>query len=169
MNPLLLYLLLLKATLTSFSGMTSLVVVHDDLVVHRRVLTERQLTTAVAMGRLSPGPNGLYLVGVGYFVAGVPGAVAGLGAVVTPAFLIIALLRTLGRRAENPDVKRVIRAVILAAAGLILASAVPLARDALSGWTSAAIAASSFAALTLTKVDTVWVIAAAALCGLLLR
>lgn len=169
MNPLLLYLLLLKATLTSFSGMTSLVVVHDDLVVQRRVLTERQLTTAVAMGRLAPGPNGLYLVGVGYFVAGTPGAIAGLGAVVTPAFLIIALLRTLGRRAENPGVKRAIRAVVLAAAGLILASAVPLARDAVTGWAAAAIAAASVAVLTLTAVDTVWVIAAGALCGLLLR
>jgi chromate transporter len=169
MNPLLLYLLLLKATLTSFSGMTSLVVVHDDLVVQRKVLTERQLTTAVAMGRLVPGPNGLYLVGAGYFIAGVPGAAAGLGALITPAFLIIVLLRTLGRRVESPEVMRTIRAVILAAAGLILSAAVPLARDALTGPPAIAIAAGSMAALTFTKADTVWVILAAGLCGLLVR
>lgn len=169
MNPFLLYLLLLKATLTSFSGMTSLVVVHDDLVVNRRVITERQLTTAVAMGRLAPGPNGLYLVGVGYFAGGIPGAVAGFTAMVTPAFLIIGLLKTLGSRAENPSVKRAIRAVILAAAGLILASALPLARDSITGPAPAIIALASFAALVFTRVDTAWVILAAAACGLLMR
>ena len=41
MNPIVLYLLLLKATLTSFSGLTSLPMVRDDLVVKRRVLTDR--------------------------------------------------------------------------------------------------------------------------------
>jgi chromate transporter len=69
MNVLLLYLLLTKATLTSFSGLTSLPIVRHDLVEHYQVLTDRQLNAAVAAGRTAPGPNGLYLVSVGYFVA----------------------------------------------------------------------------------------------------
>jgi chromate transporter len=47
-NILLLYLLLLKATLTSFSGLASLPVVRADLVARYHVLTDRQLNTAVA-------------------------------------------------------------------------------------------------------------------------
>ena len=43
MNIVLLYLLLLKATATSFSGLTSLPVVRNDFVVQRQVLTDRQL------------------------------------------------------------------------------------------------------------------------------
>ncbi len=74
MNAGLLYLLLLKATMTSFSGLTSLPVVQNDLVVERHVLTDRQLNEAVVAGRAVPGPNGLYLVSVGYFVDGIPGA-----------------------------------------------------------------------------------------------
>ncbi len=41
MNPVVLYFLLLKATLTSFSGMTSLVVVHDEIDLCRRRATWR--------------------------------------------------------------------------------------------------------------------------------
>ena len=39
MNWLLLYLVLLKATITSFSGLASLPIVCDELVVHRHLLT----------------------------------------------------------------------------------------------------------------------------------
>jgi len=43
-----LYLLLLKATLTSFSGLASLPMIRGDFVVHYHLLTDRQLNTAVA-------------------------------------------------------------------------------------------------------------------------
>ena len=165
MNLLLLYLLLTKATLTSFSGLTSLPIVRHDLVEHYQVLSDRQLNAAVAAGRTAPGPNGLYVVSVGYFVAGVPGGCAGLLATVTPAFLIIPMLQYLGRRADKPGVKSAIRAVTLAAAGLVVTTTVPLARDALTGALPIAIAAGSFLILVLTKRSTVWVIAAAALVG----
>ncbi len=166
MNPLLLYLLLVKATLTTFSGLSSVPIVRNDLVVRHRVLTDRQLTAAVAAGRTAPGPNGAYLVSVGYFVAGLPGAAAGCLAVMTPAFLIIPLLRFLGRRAERPTVKSAIQAVTLAAAGLILNATVPLARDAVTGWPAVVVAAGTFLFLTFTRQPTIWVILASAAAGL---
>ena len=166
MNPLLLYLLLAKAALTSFSGLTSLPVVRHDLVEHYGVLTDRQLNAAVAAGRTAPGPNGLYLVSVGYFVAGTPGACAGSLALMTPAFLIIPMLRYLGRRAEHPVVKSAIQSVMLSAAGLTIAATVPLARDAITGPLPAAIAIATFLFLTFTRLATVWAIAGAALAGL---
>ena len=122
MNLLVLYLLLLKAVATSFSGLTSLPVVRHDLVEQRRVLTDRQLNAAVAAGRTAPGPNGLYIVSVGYFVAGAPGASVACLAVMTPAFLIIPMLRYLGARAERPAVKSAIQCVMVAAAGLVITS-----------------------------------------------
>jgi len=166
MNLLLLYLLLSKATLTSFSGLTSLPVIRHDLVEHYHVLTDRQLNAAVAAGRTAPGPNGLYIVSIGYFVAGLPGGCAGLLAVVTPAFLIVPMLQFLGRRADRPAVKSGIRAVTIAAAGLVITSTVPLARDALTGWLPVAIALASFLFLLFSRSATVWVILAAALVGL---
>ena len=69
-NFFVLYLLLLKAVLTSFSGMASLPMVRHDLVVQRHAMTDRQLNAAVVAGRTGPGPNGLYLVAVGYYAGG---------------------------------------------------------------------------------------------------
>ena len=79
MKLVLLYLLLLKATATSFSGLSSLPVLREDLVVRHGLLTDRQLNVALTAGRSGPGPNGLYVVSVGYLVAGVPGARAPAG------------------------------------------------------------------------------------------
>jgi chromate transporter len=167
MNLGILYLLLLKATLLSFSGLTSLPMVRHDLVEHHRVLTDRQLNATVAAGRAAPGPNGLYMVSVGYFVAGVPGAAAGTLALMTPAFLIIPMLRYLGARAERPRVRSAIQAIMLAAAGLMLSSTVPLARDAVTGPVAVAIAMGTFLFLVFTERATLWVIAGSALAGLL--
>jgi chromate transporter len=166
MNLVLLYLLLLKATATSFSGLTSLPVVRNDLVLRHHVLTDRQLNAAVVAGRAGPGPYGLYVVSVGFFVAGMPGAFCGWLAMVTPAFLIIPMVRYLGKRAERPRVRSAIRAVTVAAAGLVAAFAVPLARDAVTSVAAVVIACVSFLLLITTRFDTLWIIAGSAAAGL---
>jgi chromate transporter len=165
MNVFLLYLLLLKAALMSFSGLASLPIVHEDLVRRHRVLTDQQLSTAVAVGRSGPGPIGLYMVSAGYMAAGAPGALAGLLAMMTPAFSVIILLRYFSRHAVNPAVRRAIRAVLLASAGLLVSSTIPVAKAAVTNWQAAAVAVVSFAILAFTKVDTMWVILGAAVVG----
>lgn len=166
MNLLLLYALLFKAVITSFSGMASLPMVRDDFVTKRHVLTDRQLNTAIVAGRTGPGPNGLYLVSVGYFAAGLPGAFAGLIALITPAFLILPLMRWIGEYAKIPRIRGAIRAVILASAGLLIAASIPLTRDAAAGPLTVAIIVASFAVLTFTRLESWWVMVAAAAIGL---
>jgi chromate transporter len=166
MNLLLLYVLLLKATITSFSGLAPLPMVRKDLVIDYKVLTDRQLNTAVATGRIGPGPIGLWIVSVGYFVAGLPGASVATLALITPAFLIIPMLRYLGQRADKPRVKSAIQAATVAASGLIISIISGLAGDAMRTPFHAAIAVVSFIVLATTRLDTLWVIAGAALAGL---
>ena len=62
MNLFLLYLILAKAMFSSFSGPTSLPVVRHDMVEVYHVITDEQLEVAVAAGRVTPGPFGLYIV-----------------------------------------------------------------------------------------------------------
>ena len=166
MNFVVIYLLLLKASLTSFSGLGSLPMVRQDFVVERQVITDRQLNTAVVAGRTGPGPYGLYLVCVGYLAGGLPGALAGLLALITPAFLVIPLMRWIGRRADVPRIKSAIRGLLLAAAGLLLSSSMPLTADAITGPFSLAILAVSFYLLTFTRIDSAWLMAGAAAAGL---
>jgi chromate transporter len=166
MNVVLLYLLLLKGTATAFAGLASLPVIHDALVAQHHVLTEQQLNEAVVITRSTPGPVGLYIVSVGYFVAGIPGAIAGWLAMITPALLIIPLVHFAGRHVERPRVKGVLQAVIIASAGLLLAASIPLARDALTDWVTMVIAAVSLIFLLTTELDTLWIILGAAVISL---
>jgi chromate transporter len=166
-NLLVLYLLLVKATLTSFSGLASLPMVRNDFVIHRHVLTDRQLNTAVAAGRIGPGPLGIYVVSVGYLVDGAPGACAGWLAMITPAFLIIPMLRFLGVRAEHRRARAVARAVLCAGAGLMAYAAVPLARDAITNPLSMTILVASFILIAAARVDSLWIMLGAAVIGVI--
>ena len=126
----LLYLLLLKATLTSFSGMAGLPQIREDLVVTHHVLTDDELSRAVFLGRSTPGPVGLYIVSVGYSIRGVPGAVAGWLALVSPAFLAVPLLTMVRRWLHLARVRAAVDAVIVGGATLLVPSGLVLARDA---------------------------------------
>ncbi len=169
MNPVLVYLLLLKAVGTSFSGLASLPLVREDFVVRRHAITDAQLNTAVFAGRAGPGPNGIYVVSVGYLAGGLPGAAAGLLATITPAFLILPMMRWVRDRAGSPRVQGAIRAVIVATAGLLLSASLPLARDAIHGGVSVGIMIATFAILSFTKVDSAWIMFGSAAVGLLVK
>jgi chromate transporter len=165
-NAVLLYLLLLKGTITAFAGLASLPVIQETLVNQYHVLTNEQLNEAVVITRSTPGPVGLWVVSAGYFAAGLPGAIAGWLAMITPALLIIPLVHFVGRKMEDPRVKLILQTIVIASAGLLLAAAIPLGRDGLTGPITIAIATVCFVLLLTTKIDTLWMILGAALVSL---
>jgi chromate transporter len=169
MNFLLLYFLFVKATLTSFSGLASLPMVRDDFVLQRHLLTDHDLNMAVVAGRTGPGPYGIYLVGVGYKASGVSGAIAALLAVMTPAFLILPLMRWAAKRAHDRRVQGAIQGVLLGSAGLLISASIPLARDALTGPVAIIFVVVSFGLLTFTRIDSSWVMGGAVVAGMLAR
>ncbi len=166
MNIFLLYLVLLKGTITAFAGLASLPVIQAALVFQYHVLTDQQLNEAVVITRSTPGPVGLYIVSVGYFVAGVSGAIAGWAAMATPALLIIPLVHFVGRKMEHPRVKGILQTVVIASAGLLLAAAIPLARDALTDTVTVAIAVATLVLMLISEIDTLWIILGAAVISL---
>jgi chromate transporter len=85
---------------------------------------------------------------------------------IAPALLIIPLVHFVGRKMEHPKVTSVLQAVIIASAGLLLAAAIPLGRDGLTGPVTIGIAVVSFVLLLTTKLDTLWIILGAALVSL---
>ena len=130
MSVLLLYALLLKASVTAFSGLSSLPQIRQDLVVTHHVLSDDDLNRAVLFGRSSPGPAGLYIVSIGYAVRGVPGAIAGWLALASPACLAIPSLVLLRRWLHLSRMRSAVDAVIIASATLLVPSGVLLVRDA---------------------------------------
>jgi chromate transporter len=165
MNLFILYLLLLKASVMSFSGLGSLPIIRNDFVVNRHLMTDHQVNTAVVAARTGPGPFGLYIVCVGYYLAGIPGAIIGFLAMVTPAFLVLPLMHWLGRRADDPLIRNAIQGVLLGGAGLLLAASVPLTKDAITGPFTLFIVVASFAVVSFTKLESLWLMLGAAILG----
>lgn len=124
------YLLLLKATMTSFAGMGSLPQIQQDFVQTHRLISDEQLSQAVLVGRATPGPMGAYVVAVGYFARGWAGAVAGWLAMITPALVAIPLLAAIQHWLHLPRMRAAVDAVVIASAALLVVSGVNLAGDA---------------------------------------
>lgn len=167
MNMYVLYLLLLRATVTSFSGFASVPVVREDLVVHRHVLSDEQLNTALAISQASPGPLGLYVVIVGYFVGGLVGGIVGIAALATPAILAIPILRA-SMRGRTELVQRASRGIVVASSVLMLSAGVRLLPAALPSVPYLVIAVTVFAALAIGRASPLSVVLLAGFAGLLL-
>ena len=167
MSTLALYLLLLKATVLSFSGLTSIPLVQEDLVVQRGVITDAQLNAALAIGQTTPGPVGLYVVVVGYFVTGVPGAIAGMLALATPAVLAVPLLGAV-RRGRADVVTGAARGIVIAASALTLGTAAGLGGVAITTLPLAMVGLAALGLVGATRLAPLWIVLLAGGVGLLL-
>lgn len=110
----------LKASALSVSGLASLPLLRADLVP--QYVSDAGIVQALAIGRLGPGPNGLYIVSLGYLVAGWTGALYALvGATLAPLAILPAT--ALARRwLLSAWFGGLVRGVSLATAGLLLAT-----------------------------------------------
>ena len=167
MNLYLLYLLLLRATFTSFSGFASVPVIREDLVIHRQVLSDEQLNAALAISQATPGPLGLYVVIVGYFVGGIAGAVVGIAALATPAILAIPILRA-SLQGRTEVMQRASRGIVIASSVLMLLAGVRLVPTAIENVPIMLIGVAAFAGLTIGRVSPLAVVLLAGLATVLL-
>ena len=167
MNLLVLYLVLLRATVASFSGFGSVPMVRADLVTDREVLTDRELNDAIAVSQASPGPLGLYMVVVGYFVAGIPGAVMGVAALSTPALLAVPILAAV-RRGRAKGLRGACAGIVIVSCVLLLVTARPLAPAAVPSLPLIVLAVVDFIALATNRIPPLFVILGSAAIGLLL-
>jgi chromate transporter len=166
MSVWLLYLLLLRATVGSFSGFASVPLVREDLVERRKILTDQQLNAALAISQASPGPLGLYVVVVGYFVGGVSGAVAGMVALATPAVLAIPVLWTM-RRGTAGRIRGASGGIVIASSVLMLITSARLASDAAPDVLLAILVIAGFAALATGRLSPVLVVVLSAAIGVI--
>jgi chromate transporter len=115
-----LFVIFLKSSALAIGGLASLPLLRADLVP--QYVTDAGIVQALAVGRLAPGPNGLYIVSLGYIVAGWTGALYALiGASVAPLIMLPAT--ALARRwLLSTWFGGLVRGVSLATAGLLLAT-----------------------------------------------
>ena len=122
MDELNLFLLFLRSSALSVGGLQSLPLIRDGLVP--AYATDAQVLQALAIGRLSPGPNGLYLVSLGYLIAGWPGAALACAATSVAPLVILPATALARRWLLSRWFAGLVRGVTLASAGLLAATGV---------------------------------------------
>lgn len=166
-DPLSLFWIMLRAALLSTTGTGNFPAVHQDLL-SRGWATDSQFAESLAIGQISPGPTGLWVISLGYFVDGFRGAALTLAAIVVPPLSVLALAGVYRRWGHNAAVQGFVRGLSLAVAGVF---AVVLARILnADGWnvTSELIALSALLLGATRRVPVVVILALAAIVGIAL-
>ena len=136
MDPLALFAVLLKDSALALGGLGSLPLLRQDLVA-TGLATDSQLVQALAIGRLSTGPNGLWIVSLGYQMAGLLGAAMALIASSLPPLVILPATALARRWLLSVAFAGLVRGAALATAGLLCATGLSLivpAGDVPSWW-----------------------------------
>jgi len=117
-NPLLYFILFLKASLFSSGGFSNLPSLRQDLLA-RRWAGDAQFGQAIAIGQVSPGPNGLWVISLGYFTYGVLGAALALVAITIPPLLSLVISAQYARVEGRAWVQGAMQGVSLAVIALL--------------------------------------------------
>jgi len=119
MNPLLYFWLFLKASLFSTGGFGNLPSLHHDLLA-RGWATEAQFAESMMVGQISPGPNGLWVISLGYLTDGLRGTLCALLAVSLPPFFVLIVERIYRAVEGHPAVEGFMRGLTLAISGIFV-------------------------------------------------
>jgi chromate transporter len=148
------------------SGYVLLAFLQTEFVQRLHWLTDKQLIDAVAVGQFTPGPVFTTATFIGYVVAGWRGATVATIGIFLPGFVLVAM--------SGPQIPRLRRSAIASAAldGVVAGSLAlmavvtwQLAKASIVDWKALAVFAVSLLALLRFRVNSAWVIAAAAIVG----
>ncbi len=167
MNWILYFWFFLKGSLFSTGGFGNLPFLHEDLLAHGWA-TEADFVQALAVGNLSPGPNGLWTISLGYLSGGWLGAVLSLLAITLPTLLILGVVALHRRVEDRPAVRNFTRGLSLGVVGLIIGVALTLFSSTVADWRGAAITAGALALALSKRVPVLLVLALGAAAGWLL-
>lgn len=121
MNLLDLALLFFRLGAVSFGGgLSVLAELQHELVEQRAAVTQQQFATAFALGQATPGPGVLYLIPLGFYVAGAPGALVAIVSFLLPPLLLqVVVARQWETLSRSPWIRAVDRALVPISVGLI--------------------------------------------------
>jgi chromate transporter len=166
-NPLVYFLLFLKASLFSTGGFSNLPSLHQDLLANGWA-QEADFGQSIAIGQISPGPNGLWVISLGYLTYGYLGALLALIAITLPALLVLAVSAGYARIERQAWVQGAMQGVSLAVVGILLTVVWTILRQPGVDWKGLLIALGAFGLAMSRKVNVLLILALAGLVGYLL-
>jgi chromate transport protein ChrA len=137
----------LRAAFLSTSGNAVLALLEQDLVVRLHVLTRSEFALGVAVGAATPGPLGYGCIALGFLADGWRGATVAMLTSWMPPLLAIPLRSGMRRLEGRRWMTGVLWGLQSAGAGLLLALAVGMTKDAVTGWQEGLLAAGAMVLL----------------------
>lgn len=132
-DPLMYFLLFLKASLLSPNGISNIASLHQDLLSNKWA-TEQHFTHSLAIGQLSPGPSGLWVVGLGYLTYSWVGALLALVAMTLPPLLVLAVSSLYHRVGRYRWITDAMRGVSLGVIGIQMTTSWTILHQSGSDW-----------------------------------
>lgn len=166
-NPLPYFLYFLKASLFSTGGFSNLPSLHQDLL-GAGWAGEADFGESIAIGQISPGPNGLWVISLGYLTYGYVGAALALAAITLPSLLVLVVAAIYARIERQRWVEGLMRGVSLAVVGILLTICWTVMQQPGADWTGWLIAAAAFGLALSRRVNLVIILALAGAAGYLL-
>jgi len=174
-----LFLLMLKVGATLFgSGYVLASYLQADFVDRAGYLTTEQLSHAIAVGQVTPGPLLTTATFIGYTLGAqwfgtTPGAVGGAviatAGIFLPSFILVAILAPLWSRLRgNRRARGALDGMNAVVVALLVIVLLRLIQENLHTWQEFCIATCALALLLLTRLNSTWLVLGAAVLGTLL-
>lgn len=163
-NPFIYFLLFLKASLFSTGGFSNLPSLHQDLLANGWA-QEADFGQSIAIGQISPGPNGLWVICLGYLTYGLAGALLALLAVTLPALLVLVVSAGYARIERQGWVQGAMQGISLAVVGILLTVVWTILRQPGVDWRGLLIALGAFGLALSRKVNVLVILGLAGLVG----
>ncbi len=165
MNSLIYFWIFLKASLFSTGGLGNLPSLHADLLAHQWA-NEQQFAESLIIGQVAPGPNGLWVISLGYFTGGLSGAMLTLIAINLPPLLVLVVEKLYRRVKDHPAVEGFVRGLSLAVVGVSGIIVISLMRNFGVNTRSLLIATAAIGLGMTRRIPVIGIIALAALVGI---
>jgi chromate transporter len=166
-NPAALFAYMVKAALLSFSGMGNVPSLHSDLV-GRGWATDREFVESLAVGQISPGPTGLWVVSFGFLLDGLRGALLACLAIVIPPLLVLFIERGYQRVSHLRSVQGFVHGLGLGVVGTFAVVLIQLLKGGTDGRAMVFVLLGLILA-SVRRIPVALTIAGAAVAGILLR
>ncbi len=151
--------LMLKVDLFAFGGgYASVPLMLHEVVGVRHWMDSKIFMDGIALGQVTPGPIVITATFVGYFIAGIPGALIGTLSIFTPSLIILtAVVPYFDKVKDNILFQKGLRGVLASFVGLLLAVTIQFSMAIHWDIYPVLIALAAFTALRL-KQDILWVV-----------
>ncbi|GCE10307.1 chromate transporter [Tengunoibacter tsumagoiensis] len=166
-DPLLYFLLFLKASLLSSGGFSNLPSLRQDLLgLHWA--KNADFSQSIAIGQISPGPNGLWVISLGYLTYGWAGALLALIALTIPTFFVLIVERAYTSIEKQRWVPGLMRGISLAVIALTLTVVWSLLSNTGADWKAWLIIVGAIALAASQRINLLIILGIAGLAGYVL-